>query len=443
LADLIRSGPETQGLRKDDRLPSGRPFFFGAVNMLAGTFRRTVLANGLTVVSETLDHVRSVSIGIWVRAGTRDEIPEEHGIAHFVEHCVFKGTDRRNAFEIVNDIESLGGSLDAFTSRDVTCYFVRCLDEHWRTGADLLADLVFHAQFDRDEVEKERRVVLEEIQSVEDTPEDLIHDLFAKSVWGEHPVGAPILGSPESLRTLEADRLKQFVGQNYRPDNMVLSASGHVDHDEIVELADRLFQKELVSLSRPERRAPSGAERVVRHYPRDINQTHFCLGTTAWPYDHPRQYDLLVADTVLGGGMTSRLFQEIREKRGLAYSVYSYLELLEDTGLFGTYMACDRTRLDGAVDVVWDELTRFKRDGVTPVELDSAKAQLKGELILGCESVNRRMSNLARDEIYLNRYDAPETALGHIDRVTLAGVWEACQALVDTPRMHQITVGPG
>jgi predicted Zn-dependent peptidase len=410
--------------------------------MLAGRFYRTRLDNGLTIVSEALDHVRSVSIGVWVRAGTRDEKADEHGIAHFVEHCVFKGTDRRNAFEIVNDIESLGGSLDAFTSRDVTCYLIRCLDEHWTTAIDLLADLALHARFKREDVDKERRVVLEEIQSVEDTPEDLIHDLFAQSVWGPHPVGAPILGSPESLKGLDSDILEQFVELNYHPGNMVLSAAGNVDHEQIVELAGRLFKKDGAMVPRPGRRAPTGTERAVRHYPRDINQTHFCLGTTAWPYDHPRQYDLLVADTVLGGGMTSRLFQEIREKRGLAYSVYSYLELLEDTGLFGTYMACDRTRLDGAVDVVWDELTRFKRDGVTPAELESAKAQLRGELILGSESVNRRMSNLARDEIYLQRYDSPQTAIDHIERVTLEGVWEACQALVDTPRMHQITVGP-
>lgn len=410
--------------------------------MLEGQFYRTRLDNGLTIVSEALDHVRSVSIGVWVRAGTRDEKAHEHGIAHFVEHCVFKGTERRNAFEIVNDIESLGGSLDAFTSRDVTCYLIRCLDEHWAMAIDLLADLALHARFEREGVEKERRVVLEEIQSVEDTPEDLIHDLFAQSVWGEHPVGAPILGSRESLGGLDSEVLGRFVEQNYHPGNMVLSAAGSIDHDQIVELAGRFFEKDSLGVSRPERRAPGGVERVVRHYQRDINQTHFCLGTTAWPYDHPRQYDLLVADTVLGGGMTSRLFQEIREKRGLAYSVYSYLELLEDTGLFGTYMACDRTRLDGAVHVVWDELNRFKRDGVTPAELESAKAQLRGELILGSESVNRRMSNLARDEIYLQRYDSPETALRHVERVTLEGVWEACQALVDEPRMHQITVGP-
>ncbi len=410
--------------------------------MLAGKFCRTRLDNGLTIVTEALEHVRSVSIGLWVRIGTRDERPVEHGIAHFVEHCVFKGTERRNAFEIVNGIESLGGSVDAFTSRDVTCYYIRCLDEHWSTAVDLLADLVLNARFDREEVEKERRVVLEEIQSVEDTPEDLIHDLFAQSVWGGHPVGAPILGTPNSLKGIESDILHRFVAQNYHPGNIVLSAAGNVDHERIVELASRLFPKKGIDIRRPKRLAPKGADRVVRHYPRDINQTHFCLGTTAWPYDHPRQYDLLVADTVLGGGMTSRLFQEIREKRGLAYSVYSYLEMLEDTGLFGAYMACDRTRLDGAVDVIWDELNRFKRDGVTPTELDSAKAQLRGELILGAESVNRRMSNLARDEIYLQRYDAPQIAIDHIERVTLEGVWEACQALVDTPRMHQITVGP-
>lgn len=405
-------------------------------------YKRTVVgADGPTVVTEAVEGVRSVSLGLWVQVGTRDETPAQQGISHFVEHAVFKGTRKRDAFEIANSLESLGGSLDAFTSRDVTCYHARCLDEHLDIALDVLGDLVRNATFDPDEIEKERRVILEEIQSVEDTPEDLIHDLFAQSVWGRHPVGAPILGSPETVGAIQHDDLRAFTDRHYHPANVIITAAGNLDHDRIVETVAKTFSAP--AMPDVERRnVPDRAPNSYQHYHRDINQTHFCLGTTAWSYVHPRQYDLLVANAVLGGGMTSRLFQEIREKRGLAYSVYSYVETLEDTGLFSTYMACDRGRLKAATDVVWDQLMSLKEKGITPAELDSAKAQLKGELILGAESMSHRMSNLAYDEMYLQRYLSTDDTIREIERVTLEGVWSACQTLHDEHGMHQVTVGP-
>lgn len=405
-------------------------------------YRRTVIDQvGPTVVTESVPGVRSVAIGLWVRVGTRDEQPEEHGLSHFVEHAVFKGTKSRDAFEIANSLESLGGSIDAFTSRDVTCYHARCLDVHQEIALDVLADLVQNATFQPEEMEKERRVVLEEIQSVEDTPEDLIHDLFAQSVWGRHPVGSPILGTPETVGSFGQDALVGFRERHYGPGNIIISAAGNLDHDLFVHSVAEKFSGRR-SRETADRDAPRRAPRSLQHYHRDIGQTHFCLGTTSWSYVHPRQYDLLVANTVLGGGMTSRLFQEVREKRGLAYSVYSYVETLEDTGLFGTYMACDRARLKDAVDVLWTELLSLKERGVTEAELSSAKAQLKGELILGAESMNHRMSNLAYDEMYLQRYLSTSDSLAEIENVTIEGVWDACQTLHDEQGMHQVTVGP-
>ncbi len=406
-------------------------------------YKQTVIEpDGPTVATESVDGVRSVSFGLWVRVGARDENPEQHGISHFVEHAVFKGTTSRDRFDIANSLESLGGSLDAFTSRDVTCYHARCLDEHLEIGLDVLADLVQNATFEPAEIEKERRVILEEIQSVEDTPEDLIHDLFAKSVWGRHPVGAPILGTSESVKAIDCDALARFTGEHYRPGNVIITAAGNLDHERVVDSVREKFQGAELADHVLSRSQPKHAPKSYQHYHRDIGQTHYCLGTTSWSYVHPRQYDLLVANAVLGGGMTSRLFQEIREKRGLAYSVYSYVETLEDTGLFSTYMACDRSRLKEAADVVWSELIALKESGITQAELSSAKAQLKGELILGAESMSHRMSNLAYDEMYLQRYLPLEQTLQEIENVTLEGVWNACQTMHDESRMHQVTVGP-
>ncbi len=405
-------------------------------------YQKTVIGSGgPTVVTESIDGVRSVSLGLWIRVGTRDEAPEKQGISHFVEHAVFKGTESRNAFEIANSLESLGGSLDAFTSRDVTCYHARCLDEHLEIALDVLVDLIQNSTFIPEELDKERRVVLEEIQSVEDTPEDLIHDLLAQSVWGRHPVGAPILGTPETVNGFTRDDLKRFTQVHYRSSNVIIAAAGNLNHDQVVQSVAEKFRPPL-TVDPVFRNIPIKTPRSFQHYHRDIGQTHFCLGTSAWSYVHPRQYDLLVANTVLGGGMTARLFQEIREKRGLAYSVYSYVETLEDTGLFSTYMACDRSRLKEAVDVVWGELVALKEKGITEVELASAKAQLKGELILGAENMNHRMSNLAYDEMYLQRYLSTSDTLKEIENVNLEGVWEACQTLHDEQSMHQVTVGP-
>ena len=409
---------------------------------MSETYKRTVIGSeGPTVVTECVGGVRSVSLGVWVCVGTRDEASDQQGISHFVEHAVFKGTRERDAFQITNSLESLGGSLDAFTSRDVTCYHARCLDEHLDMALDVLVDLVQNATFDPGEIDKERRVILEEIQSVEDAPEDLIQDLLAQSVWGRHPVGAPILGTPETVNSIRRDQLIQYVRDHYHPGNVIITAAGKLDHDRMVETVAEKFGVQR-PVPAPARHSPQRAPKSFQHYHRDIGQTHFCLGTTSWSYVHPRQYDLLVANAILGGGMTSRLFQEIREKRGLAYSVYSYVETLEDTGLFSTYMACDRSRLKDAADVVWDQLLSLKEKGITPVELDSAKAQLKGELILGAESMSHRMSNLAYDEMYLQRYLSTDDTLKAIESVSLEGVWEACQTLHDEQGMHQVTVGP-
>ena len=413
----------------DDRLPAG------------SRFKKDVLDNGLRVVTEQVPYVRSVSLGIWVQVGSRDEDPNERGISHFLEHMLFKGTSRRDAFDIANSLESLGGSLDAFTYRDLTCLYARVLDEHLEVALDVLADMLQNPVLDPEEIEKEKRVVLEEIQNVEDTPDDLIHDLFAESIWGEHPVGAPIMGTPETIGSFSRDSLANYLHRRYRPERIVLAAAGNLAHERVVSLADTLFGGLDRSDQSYVREVPGEIAKAHRHVHRDISQTHICLGTRAFAYTHPRQYDLMVANTALGGGMTSRLFQQVRENLGLAYAVYSYLEALEDTGLFGTYVACDGKCVDRALEVLKSELSSFAGEGVSEDELRCSKAQLRGELILGLESTDRRMSRIAREEIYTGCYHEPEELLAAIDRVTRDGVVAVSADLLEEDRLHQITVG--
>ena len=276
--------------------------------MLAGDYQKTRLDNGIRVLTESVPHVQSVSVGVWILVGSRDEAEFERGISHFLEHMLFKGTKKRDTFAIANSMESLGGSLDAFTYRDLTCLYVRCLHEHMDEALDVLADMLQNSVLDPSEIEKEQAVVIEEIQNVEDTPDDLIHDLFAKSIWGSHPVGEPLLGTRETVRTFNREILKHFLDTHYRPDRIVISAAGNVNHRQLTERVRERFDMSPSSLPPRKRERPRDPDRREQHFPRDIGQTHICLGTTAYAYTHPKQYDLIVANTALGGGMSSGCF---------------------------------------------------------------------------------------------------------------------------------------
>jgi len=413
-----------------------------ALIALSGKYQKTLLPNGVRVVSESVPYVRSVSLGIWIQVGSRDETDDEQGMSHFLEHMLFKGTEKRTTFDIAHSLESLGGGLDAFTSRDLTCFYARCLDEHLDVALEVLADMLQNSVFDLEEIEKEKRVVLEEIQTVEDAPDDLIHDLFARSVWGEHPVGAPVLGHPDTVRSFSREKLLRHLSDHYLPSRIVITAAGNVEHEHLVGFVNRWFDYSPNISDSLRRIRPLQTERTQRHFKREIGQTHICLGTIACAYTHPRRYDQLVANTALGEGMSSRLFQQIRERLGLAYAVYSYLEMLEDTGLFGTYMACDSARVEQAVDIAYAELERLKKEVLSPQELKSAKAQLKGELILGQESMDKRMGRIAQQEIYTATYRPAEDSLAGIEKVSQESVLTACESLLDLNQMHRVTVGP-
>ena len=403
---------------------------------------KTVLPSGLRILTERVPHVRSVSLGVWVEAGSRDERSPHRGIIHFIEHMLFKGTARRTAYDIAYSLESVGGQIDAFTGRDVTCFFARCLDEHVEIALDVLGDMLAHSVFDPEAIEREKGVVLEEIRNVEDTPDDLIHDVVGKSVWGDHPVGSPILGTQETVGGFRREDLIQHIREFYTSGNVVVAAAGSLGHDAFVDMVSRYLRlPESRRFPRP-RTAPPVYPGRSQHVDKQIGQTHICLGAAALSYNDRRRFDLLAANTILGGGMSSRLFQEVRERLGLAYSIYSYVEMLGDTGLFGAYLACEESQAYRSTALVCDEFRRIKTEGVAQVEVENAKAQLKGGLVIGLEGMSKRMSRLAKQEIYFGSYQTVADALAEIDAVTREGVVEVCRSVLDPERFHLVTVGP-
>ncbi|MSS70779.1 MAG: insulinase family protein [Candidatus Latescibacteria bacterium] len=410
--------------------------------MISDNVRKTVLPNGLRILTEQVPHVRSVSLGVWVEVGSRDEYFPHRGIIHFIEHMLFKGTAHRTAFDIAYSLESVGGQLDAFTGRDVTCFFARCLDEHVGLALEVLGDMLAHSDFDPEAMEREKGVVLEEIRNVEDTPDDLIHDVVGKSVWGDHPLGSPILGAQETVEGFRREDLIQHMQEFYTSGNIVVAAAGSLEHEAFVDAVARAIALPASQRFPRPRSVPPVYPGRSQHVDKQIGQTHVCLGASAFSYNDRRRFDLLAANTILGGGMSSRLFQEVRERLGLAYSIYSYVEMLGDTGLFGAYLACEEAQAYRSTALVCDEMRRIKTEGVTQVEVENAKAQLKGGLVIGLEGMSKRMSRLAKQEVYFGSYQTVSDALAEIDTVTREGVVEVCRSIFDPERFHLVTVGP-
>ena len=385
------------------------------------SIRRDVLANGVRFVTERMPHVRSVSIGVWLSRGSRHE-PEAHsGIAHFVEHMLFKGTARRTAECIAQEVDSIGGQLDAFTSKEYAGYYMKVLDEHLPVAVDLLSDLVSHPMFAPADIEKEQKVVLEEIKMVEDTPDDLVHEIFSEAFWPNHPLGRPILGVPASVSALDQPTLRQYFAGTYVAPNLVVVAAGNLDHDRLKALLEAALgdvpAEGDVSVIAPPTVAQST---LIRR--KDLEQSHVCLGTPALPQNHPDRYVAYALNTVLGGSMSSRLFQNVREKRGLAYAVFSGLSAYHDTGALSIYAGCSNDAVGELIDVVVSELRHLKDEPVDGGELRRAKDHLKGSLMLNLESTSSRMSHLARQEIYQDRTDTLDAMLAAIERVSVEDV---------------------
>jgi predicted Zn-dependent peptidase len=381
---------------------------------------REVFDNGVRLITETMDHVRSVSVGVWLTRGSRHEPREHGGIAHFVEHMLFKGTTSRSAQEIAQEVDCLGGHLDAFTSKEYAGYYIKVLDEHLPKAIDVLSDLVLNPAFAADDVEREKKVILEEIKMVEDTPDDLVHELFTQSFWEGHPLGRPILGSPESVEALTSDVLRRYFDGTYTAGNLVIVAVGNVTHERMRELVwpafGRLARRAEMADERPPAVLPQAQVRS-----KDLEQSHVCLGTSSYPQNHDDRYAAYVLNTMLGGSMSSRLFQNVREKRGLAYAVFSNLSAYRDAGSLTVYAGCANEAVGEVVRLVVQELRGMKSEP-PDAELRRAKDHLKGSLMLSLESTSSRMSNLARQEMYFDRQFSLDETIESIEQVSAADV---------------------
>ncbi len=382
-------------------------------------------------------HVRSISVGVWIRSGSRLETPAENGISHFIEHMLFKGTHKRSAEDIARSIDSLGGNLDAFTSKELVSFNTKVLDEHLPQAYDILADMVLAPAFREEEIEKEKSVILEELKMETDNPEYLVHEIFCSSFWKGHPLGKPILGTRETIRSFTRDRLNDYYRRIYVPSNIIITAAGNMDHGRLIELTRRYFEPMAASGPMPPSPQPATHARLVMRDKKSLEQVHVCLGTPSYPLPHEKRFVCYLLNTMLGGGMSSRLFQNIRERLGLAYSVFSELNLYRDSGAL---MICAGTSAASApkvVDAIVKEFRSLKEDLVPAEELRRAKDNLKGSLMLGLESTSSRMANLARQELFFGRFFTLDELTESIEAVTAEEVREVARDCFDP---HQIAV---
>ena len=405
-------------------------------------FERSILPNGLRVITERIPFVRSVSVGAWIYVGSRDEKPDEAGISHFIEHMVFKGTERRKTHHVAQWMESVGGFLNAFTGKEYTCFYARGLDEHLDRGVDIVTDLVLHPSFPQKELQKEKDVVLEEMKMYEDSPEDLIFDRLESVVYGRHPLGRPVIGNADSVASFSRSDLVRFMSRQYSPDRMVIAIAGNVTHEAAVAAVARA----LGSWDRvPERRRRS---KPRSYRPKQVvetntsQQAHLVVGTRALSAHDPERISMIVLNTLLGGGMSSRLNQRIREHYGFCYQIYSFLNMFTDSGDFGVYTATDPARIDKSRSLIRRELDRVTQSKIGPRELAQAKSQVKGSIMLGLESMSNRMMRIGRQELLYNRYYTLDEVLEYTDAVTAESVLDTAQKVIGGAEFSEVVLVP-
>ncbi len=401
--------------------------------------QKKVFDNGIGVITEEMPDVESSCVGIWVPAGSRNESREVNGISHFIEHLLFKGTARRSALDISREIESVGGVLNAFTSREMTCFYAKVLNKDLPLAIDLLSDIFLHSKFDRAEMEKERLVVLQEIKMVEDTPDDLIHDLFAERFWKGQAIGRSVLGTTANIKAITRDGVLDYFTSHYRGRGVFIAVAGGFRTKGVVRLLKRTFGRLRLSprQSSNDGPAPSAGARLIK---KKLEQVHLCMGVPAPPQCHPDRFKVYLLNTMLGSGMSSRLFQEIREKRGLAYSVYSYLSLCRDAGSLIAYAGTSKESFPEVVTLMLKEFARIGK-GVGKTELANAKEQLKGGMLLGLETSDSRMTKLARDEFYFGRHVPVKEIVRGINKVGLKDISETAKRLLTPERVTLVAMG--
>ena len=405
------------------------------------TIHREVLPNGLTILTEQMDHIRSVSLGIWLKAGSRNEEPDVNGISHFVEHMVFKGTEHRTAEDIAREVDSIGGNMDAFTGKEMVCFNIKVLDEHLPIAVDVLSDMVLHPIFDETEVGRERGVIIEEIKMDEDNPDSLVHEIFTQNFYKNHALGRPILGTKETVRKFDQAKTFEYYRGKFVPQNLVISAAGHVQHEVIVDLLSREFASLLPAAPPPGDTPPKINSRIILRNKKALEQVQICIGVPSYRVNHEKRFVAYVLNTLLGGGMSSRLFQNVREKQGLVYSIFSELNPYKDTGCLAVYAGTSRESAPKVVQSVLHEFREIKAGELPEEEVKRAKDQLKGGLMLSLESSTARMSNLARQEMYHDRFMGMDEIIAKVQEVTLEDVVQSANEMFRTEDIAVTVLG--
>jgi len=401
----------------------------------------TTLDNGVRIVTQNIGYMHTVTTGIWVANGTRHEAPQDNGVAHFIEHMLFKGTKRRSAHQITREIDSMGGILNAFTGHEYVCYYAKVLAKFMPRAADLLADIFLNSTFPQDEIERERKVVLQEIKMRDDAPDEYIHDRFHQNFWQGQQLGMPVLGSEETIAGLSRSAILSHKNSRYRPQDIIIAAAGNVRHDELVAILAPLFS-DLSSQWQPDSLdAFPPADKKLNLIEREMEQTLVCLGTRSLRYDHPDRYALFLLTTILGGGMSSRLFQEVREKKGLAYSVYSYIISHADSGALVVYAGTEKDHCREVIDIAQHEMSRLVTEVVPQDELDAAREQLKGKTLMSLESSDSLMTRLAKNEIYLQKQQSIEDVIANYDAVGSIDIQRVGQELIRSEYLHLEVMG--
>ena len=400
-----------------------------------------ILKNGLTIVMEPITSVRSVSFGIWVKNGSRNESPDTNGISHFIEHMLFKGTSRRSAKDIADEIDEIGGQINAYTSKELTCYYTRTLDTHFDTALDVLADMFFNSKFDDTEIKKECNVILEEINMYEDTPEDQVYDILQAEGWKNNPLGFSVLGSEKTISTFNNKTFRSYFDSNYRPEKTVIAIAGSFEPQETVKKIETYFGgfSSLNTNPVPDFKTIYTPAFIKKE--KDIEQMHLCFGFPGLPVGSERAYVLACLNTVFGGGMSSRLFQKIREEKGLVYSIYSYNAGFVDTGIFTIYAAMNPKQVEKAISLIINEIKSLHTDRISEEYLKNTKEQLKSNLLLSLESSSSRMSSLGRAQLLLNRVISPDELIQKIDAITIEKIYEVIGSVFDLGSISVSAVG--
>jgi predicted Zn-dependent peptidase len=410
---------------------------------ISRSIRKTILPNGLTVLTESMPHLRSVSMGAWVGSGSRDEAPEINGLSHFVEHMVFKGTTSRSARQIAREVDTIGGNLDAFTGKETVCFNIKVLDEHAAPALDVLSDLVLHPTFTPEDLDREKGVILEEIKIDEDNPDYLVNEMFTQNFWKGDALGRPILGTKKTVSSFDQATLFDFYRDRFTPRNIVFSAAGNLEHENFVAEVESRFGALAPSASRafPRREAPVSTPHITLKRKKALEQVQLCLGVPAPGVSHSDRYAIYLLNSILGGGMSSRLFQTIREDRGLAYSIFSEISPFRDTGSLCIYagVAVDKTMQ--TIQLTMRELSRLKQEAVSEAELGRARDQLKSNMVMGLESGSSRMANLARQEMYFGRFFGVEEITREIEAVTPEDIQRLANELFRSETMAMALLG--